>query len=73
MKVLLEWVMRKRDRFSEQELEDFNDELLRAWIFFSYEALTLEVKKKHVELSDVEKTFLAYLERVLNTGKKLRK
>lgn len=73
MEVLLNWVMKKRDRFSEQELEDFNDELLRAWIFFSYKALKLEIKKKEIELSDLEKETLEYLKTVLNPGRKLRK
>ena len=73
LEVLSKWVIKRRDRFSEQELEDFNDELLRAWIFFSNEALKLEIKKRKIDLSDIERKCLAYVNRALDVGMKLGK
>ena len=73
LEVLSKWVIKRRDRFSEQELEDFNDELLRAWIFFSNEALKLEIKKRKIDLSDLERKRLAYVNGALDVGMKLGK
>ena len=69
---LLQWVMKKRDRFSEQELDDFNEELHRARLMLSYLALTLEIRKKNTTL-DKEAKYLAFLKKTLEAGTKLSK
>ena len=69
---LLQWVMKKRDRFSEQELDDFNEELHRARLMLSYLALTLEIRKKKTTL-DKEAKYLAFVKKTLEAGTKLSK
>ena len=70
---LLEWVMRDRQRFSEQELEEFNDELHRAWLMLSYLALRLEIRKRNIELSDNETKYMSYLKILFDAGTKFSK
>lgn len=70
---LLEWVMRDRQRFSERELEEFNDELHRAWLMLSYLALRLEIRKRNIELSDNETKYMSYLKIVFDAGTKFSK
>ena len=67
---LVQWVMKKRDRFSEQELDDFNEELHRAWLMLSYLALRLEIRRKNTSL-DKEAKFLAFVKKTLEAGTKL--
>ncbi|XP_028413341.1 NFX1-type zinc finger-containing protein 1-like isoform X2 [Dendronephthya gigantea] len=69
---LLRWVMKDRLRFSEQELEDFNEELQRALLMFSYLALTLEIRKSQIILTSDETRYLEYVKKNLGkSGKKL--
>ena len=69
---LLRWVVERR-RFSEQELEEFNEELQRAHLMFSYLALSLEIRKRKIELSETETRYMAYVEEKLDPGTKLGK
>ena len=72
LKALLQWVMKPyRRRFSEQELEEFNEELHRAYVMFSYLALSLEIQKRNVNLSSREVRYLAYVREKIETGTKL--
>ena len=73
LQMLSKWVMEQRHRFSEQELEDFNDELLRSWIMFSYKALNIEVERRKIELSDLQTSRMEYVKKKLASGKKLSK
>ncbi len=70
---LLQWVMKNRRRFSEQELEEFNEELHRAWLMFSYLVLSLEIRKIKISLSTIETKYMAYVKEKLETGTKLSK
>ena len=70
---LLEWVMKDRQRFSEQELEEFNDELHRAWLMLSYLAIRLEMRKRNINFSDDEKKYMKYVKTNLEAGTKLSK
>ena len=69
---LVKWVMEKRIRFSEQELEDFNEELLYSWILFSYKALKIAKERKNILLSNtLSTTRMEYIKSKLGSGKKL--
>ena len=69
---LVKWVMEKRIRFSEQELEDFNEELLYSWILFSYKALKIAKERKNILLSNtLSTTCMEYIKTKLESGKKL--
>ena len=68
---LLLWVTNDRDRFSDQELEEFNEELQRALLMFTYLALTVELRKRNVALSDRENEAMEYVEEIFETGDKL--
>ena len=70
---LLQWVMKYRMRFSEQELEEFNEELQRAHLMFSYLALSLEIRKRKIGLSAKETRYMAYVKEKLDPGTKLSK
>ena len=70
---LLQWVTKDRRRFSEQELEEFNEELHRAWLMLSYLALKLEIRKGKISLSERETRYMAYVTGNLETGAKLSK
>lgn len=71
LKDLLQWVTKYRCRFNDQELEEFNEELHRAWLLFSYLALHLEVRIRKVSLSDTEERYMEYLQKTLGAGSKL--
>ena len=72
LNALLQWVMKpNRRRFSEQELEEFNEELHRAHLMFSYLALSLEIRKRKVNLSSREGRYMAYVREKIETGSKL--
>ena len=73
LKALLQWVMKYRRRFSEQELEEFNEELHRAHLMFSFLALSFEIRKRNVNLSSREVGYLAYVREKIETGTKLGK
>ena len=73
LKDLLQWVTKFRFRFNDQELEEFNEELHRAWLLFSYLALHLEVRMRKVSLSDTENEKMEYLKRTLEAGSNLSK
>ena len=73
LKALLQWVMKYRRRFSEQELEEFNEELHRAHLMFSFLALRLGIRKRNVNLSSREVGYLAYVREKIETGTKLGK
>ena len=74
LKDLLQWITNKyRSRFSDQELEEFNEELHRVWLLFSYLALRLEARKRKVSLSDTETRYMEYLKKTLEDGSKLGK
>ena len=70
---LLNWVMKTRSRFSEQELDDFNEELYRAWLMFSYLTLSFEIRRSRIRLSDDESQYMAYVKETLDSGSKLGK
>ena len=70
---LLGWVMKTRSRFSEQELDDFNEELYRAWLMFSYLTLSFEIRRSRIRLSDDESQYMAYVKENLDSGSKLGK
>ena len=70
---LLSWVMKTRSRFSEQELDDFNEELYRAWLMFSYLTLSFEIRRSRIRLSDDENQCMAYVKENLDSGSKLSK
>jgi hypothetical protein len=70
---LLKWVMKYRRRFSEQELEEFYEELHRVRLMLSYLALSLEIRKRNISLSDRETKFMEYVKRDLEAGTKLSK
>ena len=70
---LLTWVMKERARFSDQELEDFNEELLRCRLMFSYLALKLEIRKRNISLSDNDTKCMDYVQKMLNGGQKVCK
>jgi hypothetical protein len=70
---LLQWVMKDRKRFSQQELEEFNDELHRSWLMLSYLALSSEIRKRKIKLSEKENKYLEYVKENLETGTKLSK
>ena len=72
LKDLLYWVM-TRDRYSEQELVDFNEELYRAWLMFSYLTLSFEIKRSRIRLSADESKYMAYIKENLGSGSKLGK
>lgn len=73
LKDLLQWITKYRFRFSDQELEEFNEELYRVWLLFSYLALRLEARKRKVSLSDTETRYMDYLKKTLEGGSKLGK
>ncbi|XP_028413342.1 NFX1-type zinc finger-containing protein 1-like [Dendronephthya gigantea] len=71
LKELLEWVMKLRFRFGEQELEEFNDELERALLVFTYLTLSLEIRKSEIRLSETETRYFEYIKATLETGTRL--
>jgi hypothetical protein len=70
---LLQWVMKYRRRFSEQELEEFNEELQRAHLMFSFLALSLEIRKRKIGLSRREIRYMGEVKEILESGTKLGK
>ena len=73
LKDLLSWVMKTRNRYSEQELADFNEELYRTWLMFSYLTLSFEIRRSRIRLSDDESQCMAYVKENLDSGSKLGK
>ena len=73
LEYLLHWVMKDRERFSQQELEEFNEELHRSWLMLSYLALNSEIRKRKIRLSEKENRYMEYVKENLETGTKLSK
>lgn len=70
---LLRWVMKFRFRFSEQELEEFNEELQRALLVFTFLTLSLEIRISKISLSEKETRYFEYIKSTLETGTRLSK
>ena len=67
------WIGQSRRRFGEQQLEDFNEELLRSLLLFTHKALETQLVNRQANLDDQEKRGLKRIERVLEKGRKLGK
>lgn len=66
---LRKWVMKFRVRFSDQELEEFNEELLRVLLLVSYEILKTQLDLKGIDIGTTDTIKMNAIEDALANGK----
>lgn len=66
---LRKWVMKFRVRFSDQELEEFNEELLRVLLLVSYEILKTQLDLKGIDIGTTDTIKMNAIEDALTNGK----
>ena len=66
---LRKWVMKFRVRFSDQELEEFNEELLRVLLLVSYEILKTQLDLKRIDIGTTDTQKMNAIEDALANGK----
>lgn len=71
IRVLKEWICQNRHRFGEQELEDFNEELLRSLLLFTHKALETQLANRDVTVDEIETKAMRRVEKVLEKGTRL--
>ena len=65
IKSLKEWIMKFRLRFSEQELEEFQEELLRACLLLNYRILKCQLRDRRLDVGDMDSWVLEGIEKAL--------
>lgn len=66
---LRKWIMKFRVRFSDQELEQFNEELLRVLLLVSYEILKTQLDLKGIDIGTTDTIKMNAIEDALTNGK----
>jgi hypothetical protein len=66
-------VMKMRMRFSDQELNDMNDEILRVLLVISYKILQTQMKRERTKLNDNDEARLGRVRKIIESGERIGK